>query len=90
MKRLNIILAISIILLSSCKKTEEKSIATGIFEATETTVSAEQNGKLVQFTVTEGQTLASGQEVGLVDTVPLMLKLAQVGATRQEIGRAHV
>ena len=83
MKRQNIILAISIILLSSCKKTEEESIATGIFEATETTVSAEQNGKLVQFTVTEGQTLASGQEVGLVDTVPLMLKLAQVGATRQ-------
>ncbi|MDD2602288.1 MAG: HlyD family secretion protein, partial [Prevotella sp.] len=82
MKRLNIILAISIILLSSCKKTEEESIATGIFEATETTVSAEQNGKLVQFTVTEGQTLASGQEVGLVDTVPLMLKLAQLGATR--------
>lgn len=69
--------------LTSCSPSQDKAFATGIFEATETTVSAEQGGKLLRFDVTEGQPLRQGQEVGLVDTVPLRLKLTQLGATVQ-------
>ena len=59
--------------------------ATGTFEATEVTVSAEQNGKLMQFDVTEGSQLSMNQQVGLIDTVQLTLKARQLGATSQSI-----
>jgi HlyD family secretion protein len=82
MKQQYLIIALALTLLSACGNKDEASVAHGTFEATETTVSAEQSGKLVRFCVTEGQVLEAGQEVGLVDTVPLQLKLAQLGATR--------
>lgn len=83
---LKLCIAIAAMLLSSCNKKEKESSATGIFETTETTISAEQSGKLVLFNISEGQELSKGQEVGLVDTVPLMLRIKQVGATRQVYG----
>lgn len=86
MKTSNIMIALGLLVLASCSKQEKESAATGIFESTETTVSAEQSGRLVSFGITEGQTVAQGQEVGLVDTVPFRLKMAQVGATRQVYG----
>ena len=42
--------------------------ATGTFEATEVTVSAEASGKLLRLEVEEGTRLKAGEEVGLVDT----------------------
>lgn len=86
MKVISVCAALGLTVLVSCGKQDKVSMATGIFESTETTVSAEQSGRLVRLDVTEGQRLTLGQEVGLVDTVPLSLKMAQVGATRQVYG----
>ena len=69
--------------LASCGDQEMEYDATGTFEATEVTVSAEQNGKLLQFDVNEGDKIALGKQVGLIDTVQLYLKARQIGATKQ-------
>ncbi len=57
--------------------------ATGMFEATEVTVSAEQSGRLLSFDLTEGDSLTEGQLVGLIDTVQVYLRAEQLGATRE-------
>ena len=41
-------------LLANCGDKEPQNDATGVFEATETTVAAEQNGMLMAFDVCEG------------------------------------
>lgn len=66
----------------SCGNSENETDATGIFEATEVTVSAEQNGTLLRLDVDEGDKIERGVQVGLVDTVQLYLKARQIGATR--------
>ena len=68
-----------------CSGGEKEYDATGTFEATEVTVSAEQTGRLMTFAVTEGDQLAAGQQVGVIDTVQLVLKAQQLGVTRQSI-----
>lgn len=72
---------LGLIAITSCRPSPEATFATGIFEATETLVSAQQGGMLMRLDVSEGQLLSRGQEVGLVDTVPLHLQLAQAMAT---------
>lgn len=68
--------------LASCSDKEKEYDATGTFEATEVTVSAEQNGKLLQLDVNEGDKIEYGKQVGLIDTVQLYLKARQIGATK--------
>lgn len=68
--------------LVACENREKEYDATGTFEATETTVSAEQSGTLVRFDVNEGDEIALGREVGLVDTTQLWLKVQQMDATK--------
>ena len=66
----------------ACGSSDKEYDATGVFEATEVTVAAEQSGQLVRFDVTEGDSLAPGKEVGLVDTTQIWLKIQQAGATK--------
>ena len=77
------IIAAGLALLAGCAKTEKKYDATGTFEATEVTVAAEQNGVLTKLDVTEGDEIALGQEVGLIDTTQIWLKIQQAGATKE-------
>lgn len=63
--------------LISCNK-NHKADGYGNFEAVEITVSAENNGKLNQFSVEEGQTVKKGEIVGVIDTIPLALKKEQL------------
>ena len=72
----------AILLLTACTGNEKDYDATGTFEATETTVSAEETGPLLRFDVNEGDTLHQGTEVGLIDTTQLTLQLRQTGAAR--------
>ncbi len=58
----------------SCDNKTNKADGYGNFEATETTISAESNGKLIHFTIEEGKTLEKGENVGTIDTVQLALK----------------
>ena len=69
-------------LLVGCGKKDKDYDATGTFEATEVTVSAEQTGKLMAFDITEGDKIEAGSQVGLIDTVQLYLKARQMGATK--------
>jgi HlyD family secretion protein len=71
--------------LISCNNNNDKADGYGNFEATETIISSESNGKLLQFTVEEGQQLKKHKVVGLVDTIPLSLKKAQLTASKEII-----
>lgn len=73
------ILTALVLAATACSTDKKDYDATGTFEATEVTVSAEQNGRLMDFTPEEGQTLQAGQQVGLIDTVQLWLKARQAG-----------
>lgn len=81
MKRI-IALASAALILCACSDREKDYDATGTFEATETTMFAEQSGALLSFDISEGDGIAQGQEVGLVDTTQLWLKIRQLAATR--------
>lgn len=80
MKKLVII--ISALFVTSCGSDKVKWDATGTFEATEITVSAEGNGSLLMFAVEEGTQLEEGRLVGQIDTVQLYLKKLQLIASR--------
>lgn len=77
------ILATGLAVLAGCTATEGDYDATGTFEATETIVSAEENGTLTTFSVSEGTVVKSGSEVGLIDTTQLWLKIRQANATKR-------
>ena len=68
--------------LASCGNGDEDYDATGTFETTEVTVSAEQNGRLMEFDAEEGDLVEAGEQVGLIDTVQLSLRAEQIGATK--------
>ncbi len=72
-------------ILVSCNKNNDNADGYGNFEATETTISAEGNGKLLQFTVEEGQTLKKGTWVGYIDTLQLALKKEQLKVSKNII-----
>ncbi len=69
--------------MAACADGEKAYDATGTFEATETTIIAEQSGTLLTFSVSEGDSIAQGQEVALIDTTQTWLKMQQLVATRQ-------
>ena len=67
--------------LAGCGKHDEPD-AYGNFEATETVVSAETGGTLLWFTPVEGQQVAPGVTLAVIDTTGLALDRAQIGAQR--------
>lgn len=71
-----------LLFIASCGNKEKEYDATGVFEATEVTVAAEQSGTLMMFDVNEGDELALGKVVGLVDTTQIWLKIQQAKASR--------
>lgn len=76
------IIVAMLVVLASCGNKEKAYDATGVFEATEVTVAAEQSGALMVFNVEEGNEITLGQEVGLIDTTQIWLKIKQAGATK--------
>ena len=83
MKKTIIAIAAFTLLVSACDNKEKEFDATGIFEATEVTVSAEATGRLMAFDISEGKLVEAHQQVGLIDTIQLQLKAQQIGATRE-------
>jgi HlyD family secretion protein len=76
--------AIALIGLAACHRGEEPD-AYGNFEATETVVSAETGGSLLWFTPVEGQRVAPGSTLGVIDTTRLALDRRQIGAERTAV-----
>ena len=65
---------LAFLFLLSCNKSKDNYDATGSFEATEIIVSSQANGKILEFTVNEGEQLQQGQQVGLIDSTQLHLQ----------------
>ncbi|MBQ9533688.1 MAG: HlyD family efflux transporter periplasmic adaptor subunit [Prevotella sp.] len=70
-------------LFVACGTKQQEYDATGTFEATEVVVSAEQSGQLLTFSIGEGDNVGQGQEIGLIDTTQVWLKIQQLGATKE-------
>ena len=80
-------------MLVSCNSGSDYD-ATGIFEATTVTVSAETSGKIMSLDIEEGDTVTINDRVGNIDTVALVLRrkqlrsqMASVESTRPDIAR---
>jgi len=71
--------------ISSCSDNGEKADAYGNFETTETIISSEASGKLLNFDIKNGQQLKEWELIGQVDTVILCLKLKKLEAVKSEI-----
>ena len=78
--QIKIISALSIVAttLLSCGDSNERADGYGNFEATEITISSENNGKLKMFNIEEGQHLKKESFIGYIDTIPLALKKEQL------------
>jgi len=76
-------LAGTALVMVACGGNEKAYDATGTFEATETTMYAEQSGALLTFTINEGDEVAQGAEVGLTDSTQTWLKIQQLEATKE-------
>jgi len=84
MKNVSSIIIASLI-FAGCGKEEKSADAFGNFEATEVIISSEANGKLLDFTISDGQNLEMGDYVGVIDTVQLSLKLQQLIVQQRSI-----
>ncbi|WP_165042303.1 HlyD family secretion protein [Dysgonomonas sp. ZJ709] len=67
-----------ILLMVSCANRNGDYDASGVFEATEVIVSAEANGKIMQFNLEEGQEVSPENILGYIDTTQLYLKKIQL------------
>ena len=72
-------------ILGSCTGNGDKADGYGNFEATEITISAEANGKILFLDAEEGNVLAQNKVVGVIDTVQLSLKRDQLLASKNTI-----
>lgn len=81
MKRI-IYTAATLLLLSGCDNNPDYD-ATGTFEATTVTVSAETSGKILSFGIFEGDRVRAGQNIAIIDTALLVLQQRQIGSQRQ-------
>lgn len=64
----------------SCNGNGEKADAYGNFETDEITVSAESAGRILELNLEEGDEIAEGQLVGLIDTTQISLRRTQLKA----------
>lgn len=72
-----ILLSATALIMASCQSKPAYD-ATGIFEATTVTVSAETSGKILSLDITEGDTVRAGRCVAVVDTTLLVLQGKQI------------
>ncbi|MBR5038703.1 MAG: HlyD family secretion protein [Prevotella sp.] len=75
--------------IASCGSKEKEYDATGVFEATEVTVSAKSTGELKTFDITEGQMVESGVVVGKIDAYQLQMTASQLEAQKRQLGMSR-
>lgn len=78
--KLKFILALPLLSAIGCGDGDNGSDAYGNFEATEVTISAEGNGRLINFNIDEGDDLKPGEQVGQIDTLQLYYQKVQLVA----------
>ena len=88
MKKIGYKLLVGIALIgtiTSCNSSSDRADAYGNFEAKEVIISAEAMGKVLSFTLEEGDQLAKDKAVGLIDTIDLHLNKQQLLANKSGI-----
>ena len=82
MKRLSsyTLIATALLGLAACNRGDGNFDATGTFGATESLVSSEANGKIMELNIEEGDRLDAGAMVGYIDSTQLYLKKMQLSA----------
>lgn len=75
----------TVVLIAGCRHGKESADAYGNFEATEVLLSAETNGRILRFNLTEGSEVEEGMEIALVDTTFFHLQKAELEANRESI-----
>ena len=73
-------------ILTSCNNNENSYDASGTFEAEEVVVSSELTGKILSFTVEEGETFPKNTTVGVIDAENIALQKEQVQASIEALG----
>lgn len=76
--------------MTACGKGNKAYDASGVFESTEVTISAEGNGKIMSLSIQEGDRLEAGAVVGCIDTVQLFLSKVQLEASRRAVGSGRL
>jgi HlyD family secretion protein len=84
MKTISLIF-IAAALLTGCKAKTDKADAFGNFEAAEVIVSAETNGRIMQFNPVEGSQIEKGASIALIDTTVLHLQKAEIEAGMRSV-----
>jgi len=67
--------------VTACNRNERKFDASGVFETDEVIVSSELPGKILSFSVEEGQTISKDSIVGVIDAENLTLQKEQIEAS---------
>jgi HlyD family secretion protein len=80
MNKLAFISALALVFATSCNNKEPDAFAYGNFESEEIIVSAESTGKLMEFSITEGEILNTGDYCGFIDSTQQYLKKLQLQA----------
>jgi HlyD family secretion protein len=76
----NLLLIISVLFLTACNRNSDQADAYGNFEAIEVIVSAETNGRILKFDLSEGTEIDAGSEIALIDTTLFHLQKAEINA----------
>jgi len=74
------LIIITAILLAGCRNKTDKADAFGNFEATEVILSAETNGRILDFEVVEGTQIEKGSTIAIIDTTIFHLQKAEIDA----------
>jgi HlyD family secretion protein len=83
------IIALSAVTLSSCSNKQAGADAYGNFEATEVVISAETNGRILQYDKEEGTQVRKGDLVVLIDTTLFQLQKSEIEAGMNSV-RARI
>ncbi len=75
----------TLMLAAACGDDSGKADAYGNFEATEVIVSAETNGRILRFGLTEGSDIEKDEEIALVDTMLFHLQKAEIDAGMRSV-----
>lgn len=77
-----ILSALCTLLIATACNNETDYDATGVFEATTVTVSAETSGKIISMPINEGDSVSDGQIIAVIDTAQLVLQKKQLASKR--------
>ena len=89
MKTRTLAIAAMMLIAASCGERKGAYDASGVFETTEVTVSAEGSGKIMKLNISEGDMVHAGDTLGLIDTTQLYLSKLQLEANIRAVSSSR-